>query len=130
MKSNLKLNTLAGGALQEHFERELETVLENIHDINTSPKKARTITMTLKLTTNDARDIIGVDVAAKSTLVPVDATEFNMVTGKNERGTIEVKELRSGAKGQTFVDDDGEQKHDDGTPVEEVKNTKVHSMYK
>lgn len=128
MKSNLKLNTLAGGALQEHFERELETVLENLHDINTDPKKKRKITLTLDLTTNDARDLIGVDVAAKSTLVPVDATPFNLMTGKDERGTIGVSELKSGAKGQTFVDDDGEQKHDDGTQIEAQQN--IRKLYK
>lgn len=128
MKSNLKLNTLAGGALQEHFERELETVLDNLHDINTDPKKKRKITLTLDLTTNDRRDLIGVDVSAKSTLVPVDATPFNLVTGKNERGTVEVAELKSGAKGQSFVDDDGEHKHDDGTPVEAKQN--IRKLYK
>lgn len=127
MKSNLKLTELAGGALQEHFERELETVLENIHDINTNPKKARSITLTLKLASDENREIIGVEVAAKSTLQPVEATPFNLVTGKDAKG-IQVAELKSGAKGQSYVDDDGEQKHDDGTPV--TPNKKVQGLYK
>lgn len=128
---NMKLNTLAGGAVQEHFERELSRVVDNLTDLSTDPKKKRKITLTLDLTTNDNRDYIAVDVQAKSTLTPTNATEFALMTGVSDKGNREVAELKSGAKGQSFIDDDGDLKNDDGSElIKKEDGKKVSKLYK
>lgn len=127
----LDLSKIANGAVQEHFERELEKVMENILDINTDPKKNRTITLKLKLSADENREIIAVEAAASSNVVSVEGTPFNMATGVNGDGERIVNELKSGAIGQAYIDDDGDVKNDDGSkpegPQEENKN--VRSLY-
>jgi len=44
-----KLINFANGALAEQLENELDRVLENIYDPNTSPTAARKITLTVTL---------------------------------------------------------------------------------
>ena len=51
----LELQKIAVGALQELFSNDLEKVLSNIYDKNTSFKKARKLTMELKLIPADER---------------------------------------------------------------------------
>ncbi|MDB0581362.1 hypothetical protein [Salinicoccus roseus] len=127
---NLNLSEIASGALQEHFEREAERVVENLMDINTDPKKKRKITLTLDLTIDDNREIIFADASAKSTLVPVDGTGFNMMSGVDENGERIVSELKSGIKGQSYFDENGEVRNDDGSkPKHNLKNN-VESLYK
>ena len=43
----IDLNSFADGALAEQFDREFVRVTENMADLNTDPKKARKITVTL-----------------------------------------------------------------------------------
>lgn len=126
---NLDLSKIANGAVQEHFERELSKVIENIMDINTDPKKNRTITLKLKFSADDSREIIAVEAAATSNMVGVEGTPFNMATGVNGDGERVVNELKSGAIGQAYIDDDGEVKNDDGTEAADSKNN-IRSLYK
>lgn len=126
----MKLSEIANGALQEHFEREAARVVDNLADINTDHKKKRKITLTLDLTTDEAREIIFAEASAKSTIVPLGATGFNLVQGIDKNGERVVKELKSGAAGQSYMDDNGEAKNDDGTDLEVPKNKKVQGLYK
>lgn len=125
---NMKLNELAGGAVQEHFEHEAKRVLQNLMDINTDPKKKRKITLTLDLTTDDNREIVFADVSAKSTIAAIEATGFNLMSGVNKNGERVISELKSGAVGQSFIDDDGEVKTDEGKVVSMQNNKK--ELYK
>lgn len=126
---NLDLSKIANGALQEHFEREFERVVENLVDITTDPKKKRKITLTLDIHTDENRELLSVEAGAKSTIVPVETTGFSMMTGLEKNGNRVVSELKSGAIGQSYIDDEGDQKNDDGTEVEAAKNN-VRSLYK
>ena len=47
MEVMIDLNTFADGALAERFHQEFERVMENMADLNTDPKKARKIVLTL-----------------------------------------------------------------------------------
>ncbi|EIZ4604337.1 hypothetical protein MPU16_000740 [Staphylococcus pseudintermedius] len=132
--NNVKLSELGQGALQELFESELEKVIENINDINTDPTKKRKITMTIDIKSDEYREIIFADVKVKSNLVSIDSTGIKLFNIVDENGERVVNELRSGAKGQAFIDDDGSIKNDDGSDIEETsktkKTSKVHQIYR
>ncbi|EJD8497290.1 hypothetical protein M2667_002530 [Staphylococcus pseudintermedius] len=120
--------------MQELFESELEKVIENINDINTDPTKKRKITMTIDIKSDEYREIIFADVKVKSNLVSMDSTGIKLFNIVDENGERVVNELRSGAKGQAFIDDDGSIKNDDGSDIEETsktkKTSKVHQIYR
>ncbi|EGQ1659959.1 hypothetical protein E4315_11370 [Staphylococcus pseudintermedius] len=132
--NNVKLSELGQGALQELFESELEKVIENINDINTDPTKKRKITMTIDIKSDEYREIIFADAKVKSNLVSMDSTGIKLFNIVDENGERVVNELRSGAKGQAFIDDDGSIKNDDGSDIEETsktkKTSKVHQIYR
>ncbi|ELN1786736.1 hypothetical protein [Staphylococcus pseudintermedius] len=132
--NNVKLSELGQGALQELFESELEKVIENINDINTDPTKKRKITMTIDIKSDEYREIIFADVKVKSNLVSMDSTGIKLFNIVDENGERVVNELRSGAKGQAFIEDDGSIKNDDGSDIEETsktkKTSKVHQIYR
>ncbi|WP_324173578.1 hypothetical protein [Staphylococcus pseudintermedius] len=132
--NNVKLSELGQGALQELFESELEKVIENINDINTDPTKKRKITMTIDIKSDEYREIIFADAKVKSNLVSMDSTGIKFFNIVDENGERVVNELRSGAKGQAFIDDDGSIKNDDGSDIEETsktkKTSKVHQIYR
>lgn len=129
--NKIELSKLGEGALQERFETELEKVIENINDINTPPHKKRKITLNLSLYTNDTREMIFAEIDAKSTLVPLESTGLLLVNGINNDGERVVSELKSGLKGQMYLDDDGDVKNDDGShPEESDKFSKITNLYK
>lgn len=132
--NNVKLSELGQGALQELFESELEKVIENINDINTDPTKKRKITMTIDIKSDEYREIIFADAKVKSNLVSMDSTGIKLFNIVDENGERVVNKLRSGAKGQAFIDDDGSIKNDDGSDIDEKsktkKTSKVHQIYR
>ncbi len=81
--NKIALATLANGALEELFENELDKIIENINDPNTSIKKARKIAIELKfLPIDDNRDLIGVEINTKTTLAPTEGTSTKMIIGE------------------------------------------------
>jgi hypothetical protein len=61
-----RLETLAGGAIPELFEAELERVLANIADINTDPAQKRSITLTVTFKPGAKRETADVQVKCGS----------------------------------------------------------------
>lgn len=64
----IMLTALAGGALEERWQVELERVQENIADPNTDAKQKRVITMTVEITPNSDRNLGDVTVSVTSKL--------------------------------------------------------------
>ncbi|POD45915.1 replication terminator protein [Pseudomonas syringae pv. syringae] len=115
--SSINLTDFADGAVAERFNMELSKVLENIADPNTDPKKVRKVTLTISLKADDKRDIAQVGIVAKTTLVPAKDIETKIVMGQDNKGKVVGAELKSGIKGQTFVDDDGDIASDTGDKI-------------
>lgn len=61
---------LMEGGVKELADRDLQRVLENLKDVNTDPKKARSISVKFTLTGDDARDSVNVRVQVDSKLAP------------------------------------------------------------
>lgn len=117
MSKILNLAEMGHGAFMERFHIELQRALENVADPNTDPKKARKITLTVTLKADENRDIATFEVQSKATLVPAKALTTQVVIDRDGSGKIVGAELRSGQKGQMFLDEDGEVKDDKGNVV-------------
>lgn len=118
MADKLNLAEMAQGAFMEQFHIELHKVLSNIKDPNTDPKKARKITLTATLKSDDDREIVSFAVQSKATLVPAKPLSTIILVDKAPDGTVVGAELKSGKKGQMFMDDDGTIKDDKGNVVD------------
>lgn len=79
----MSLEEIAGGALQEQFEKAFGKVIENLADPNTSFKEARKITITLKFTQNEHRDDVACDVLVTEKLAAQASTRTAFAVGKN-----------------------------------------------
>jgi hypothetical protein len=122
MPISIDLNTFANGALAERANEELQKILENIADPNTDGKKKRKLTLTITLAADNKRDVIMTNVTAKSTLAPAEPIEAKILMDLDNDGKVTGAELKSGIKGQTYVDvETGEIKEDIGTKIYNFK---------
>lgn len=120
--SIIDLNTFAEGALAERVNVELQKILENIADPNTDANKVRSLTVKLTFKADDKRDVIKSTVVAKSTLAPARDIESKLIMDLDNYGNITGAELKSGIKGQTFVDvETGEVLDDRGSKIINLK---------
>ncbi len=100
------LNKMAGGRLQESFDRSFEKVLENLQDVNTSPTARREININIKLDQNEERNNISAVISLKEKLAPRISTVAHFAIGKNlSTNEIEVEEYGSRIHGQMSLDD-------------------------
>lgn len=116
--SKINLSELAEGAVAERFNIEFKKALENIQDPNTDPKKARKITLEITLKANEKRDIADMTVKAKTAVAPAKEIETKIVMDYDSKGSVVGQELKSGIKGQTFIDvETGEIQSDVGEKI-------------
>ncbi|PEL14580.1 replication terminator protein [Bacillus wiedmannii] len=121
MEVMIDLNTFADGALAERFHQEFERVMENMADLNTDPKKARKIVLTLSFAGDKKRDVWNCQVQATSKLAPTEAVESKILLDMDKNGNLVGQELASGIQGQFYMDLQGDVKTDVGQSVEEVE---------
>lgn len=115
--NTIELSGIADGAVDERFNLELEKVIQNLQDLNTDPTKTRKIVLTATFKGNAERDLVNVDVQAKTTLAPAVGVTTRIMIGNDEKGKPIANELKSGVPGQMFVSEDGEVLDDKGEPV-------------
>jgi hypothetical protein len=121
MPNIVDLNTFANGAMAERFNQELQKVLDNVTDPNTDPKKVRKVTMIVSISSDDNRELSDVSVQVKSTLVPSKNIEAKILMDYDSRGKVTGAELKSGAKGQTYIDPDGGVSDDVGNKIIDLR---------
>src|SRR5687768_14980884 len=78
----VSLESMARGAPIVMFGEELTKAIDNILDPNTEAEKARTITLTVKLTPTADRKFAGVEIQASSKLAPNRAVGTGFYIGK------------------------------------------------
>jgi uncharacterized protein YuzE len=117
----IDLSNFANGAVAERFNIELQKVLENISDPNTDAKKSRKLQLNITLKGNEQRDIASVGIQAKTTLAPAKDIESSIVMDYDSSGNVIGSELKSGTKGQTYVNEDGEVVDDKGNEIVEYQ---------
>lgn len=124
----LDLSHIAEGGLQEKLDHELEKVFDNILDLNTDAKAKRTITITLKMSSNDERTVVDTIMDVKAKLAPQNAVATTILVGRDyDTGMVHANELRSSMPGQMYFDDDAQLRTDIGQPVEEVEQQQAET---
>lgn len=94
------LSDLMDGSVEERFNEELKKVWNNIYDPNTEAKKARTLTMKVKIVPNERRDSCDFRVNVTSTLAPyTDLTQTVMLSLAPD-GSIRATERTDQVPGQ------------------------------
>jgi len=121
LKTKINLQDLAGGSVSERIDIELQKVLENIADPNTDAKKARKLQIVLTFKADEERDIANLSIQVKPTLIPAKQTETKILLDYDENGKATGAELKSGQKGQCYIDQDGDVADDKGEKVINLK---------
>ena len=97
----LKLEDIAGGALQEKANAAMRKVLDNMQDPNTPWKNKRAITIKLSFTQNEDRDDTAVELSVDTKLAPVSPVVTRMAIGKDlATGETYAQEYGKQIKGQ------------------------------
>lgn len=121
-KINLPVDQLVGGGFQEKLQSEIEKVFENIHDPNTKATDKRMVTAKFTLSPDEDREFVQLDMDFTTKLAPVEGLSTRVLTEKDlASNTIGAYEFMSNQRGQTFIDDDGELKADNGEPVDIIE---------
>lgn len=121
-KINLPVDQLVGGGFQEKLQSEIEKVFENIHDPNTKATDKRMVTAKFTLTPDTEREFIQLDMDFTTKLAPVEGLTTKILTDRDlKTNTIGAYEFMSNQRGQTFIDDDGDLKADNGEPVDVIE---------
>ncbi len=97
----VKLNELTGGALQEKFDRALETVVANMQDPNTPWKNKRAIMIRISFEQNEERDDTMVSISVETKTAPVKPVTTRMAIGTDlETGEVYAQEYGNQVRGQ------------------------------
>ena len=103
---HVDLTQLAGGTLQEKFDREITRVVENMQDPNTPFNEKRGITINLSFHQNELRDDAKIEISVKSKLASVISAKTNFAMGKDlKSGEVLVREYGKGIPGQMSFSD-------------------------
>ena len=97
---------IAGGALQEQFEKAFIKVVENMMDINTPYKAKRSITIKLDFVQNEMRDDVQCSISVKESLAAPGIQTTAFCIGKDlKTGEIFTSEYGKQIKGQMSFND-------------------------
>lgn len=99
------LSGLTGGALQEKFDRAMESVINNMQDPNTPWKNKRGITIKLVFEQNEDRSDATVNISVETKTAPVKQITTRMAVGKDlETGDVFAQEYGNQIRGQMSMD--------------------------
>ena len=88
---DIALLDLMDGGVKELADINLKRVLQNIADLNTSHKQARTISVKFKFVPNENRDVVAVSVDVACTLAPMLPIETTLDVGRDEGKLVAVE---------------------------------------
>lgn len=109
------LSDLMDGSVEERFNAELDKVWQNVYDPNTDPKKARTLTLKVKIIPNERRDSCDFRVNVTSSLAPYEDLTQTVMLAIGADGHITATERTDQIPGQ--LDMEGNE-----TPIPQTVN--------
>ena len=114
----LNIAELKDGAYAEKLAIELHKAIENIQDLNTDENKVRTVTLKINLRAiKGNRAMIDMSATASSKLIPAKDISTVIIADKDRHGSLFTAELKSGARHQTFIDEQGTHRDDTGKVI-------------
>lgn len=103
---NVDLNSIGGGGLQSRFNREMEKVVKNMKDPNTSYKEARKIVITLSFKQDEDRNTAVCTCDVQSKLAKTKSFDTNFGIGRDlKTDTYIAKEYGTQIPGQLGFED-------------------------
>ena len=106
MKTGIRLETLAGGALAEKVDEALVQVVRNIQDPNTEAKARRRVTIAIDFAPGKTRQAASVKISVTAKLAPAEAIDTQMLMGYDIRtGELGVSEIGDQISGQMNLAD-------------------------
>lgn len=91
-KAKLSFESIAGGAAQEAIDFEFNEVMANIQDVNTDATKPRKLIVEMTFKSDENRQIISVNTAVKTKLMPTESVNTNLVVRRTKDG-LQIEEL-------------------------------------
>lgn len=102
----IKLEEIAGGALQENAQQAIAEVVANMQDPNTPWKNKRAVMIKLAFTQNEDRTDSTCEISVEKKLAPVKPLETKFAIGTDLKdGNIYMEEYGPQIKGQLSLDD-------------------------
>ena len=118
----ITLKNLAGGALQEQFDKSFEKVIENLQNPNTPYKTSREIVIKMKFVQNEARSDVSCELQISEKLAPQSPTKTQFAIGKNlETGDVFAEEYGKQIKGQMSMEDEYDEEETEGKQVIDLR---------
>jgi len=99
----IRLDSFAGGALEEKFNIALKEVLENIADPNTAHDTKRKLNIELTFQTDEDRELSTVIIETKTKLAQLMGVTTKIIIDRDGRGGIIASEYGKQIKGQTYI---------------------------
>ena len=96
MSKPLKAETLAGGALLEAIDYGLDELMQNIKDVNTDAKKARTLSVKITVKADANRNLAALSFETKTGLVMPVPVETSIMIDKDAAGKAVAAEMYPG----------------------------------
>lgn len=84
MQDNVTLSTFCNGAVEEMFQEELQRVMKNIADPNTSPGAVREIKLMISIKPSKAREVADVIVTPQTKLAPMMSVDTVLYMGRHD----------------------------------------------
>ncbi len=100
------LSELMDGGVEERFNQELDKVWQNVYDPNTDSKRARTLTLKVKIVPNERRDSCDFRVNVTSSLAPYADLTQTVMLSVGADGEIRATERTDQVPGQISMDGD------------------------
>ena len=102
-KNQKSILEMANGVILERADYEMAKIIENIQDVNTSPTKKRSLTLTVEFKPDSERQQIGVSIIAKSHLEPTNPVNTTLyITGEGSK--MQAVETVPNIPGQQAID--------------------------
>lgn len=120
---HVDLSQLAGGTLQEKFDREITRVIDNMQDPNTPFGEKRKITINISFVQNEMRDDAKIEISLNSKLAVVISAKTNFAMGKDlKSGEVVVNEYGKQIPGQMSFSDLGQKEEGNKvTPIQQPR---------
>lgn len=100
------LSELMDGGVEERFNQELDKVWQNVYDPNTDSKRARTLTLKVKIVPNERRDSCDFRVNVTSSLAPYADLTQTVMLSVGADSEIRATERTDQVPGQISMDGD------------------------
>ncbi len=125
---HVDLSQLAGGTLQEKFDREITRVIDNMQDPNTPFGEKRKITINISFVQNEMRDDAKIEISLNSKLAGVISAKTNFAMGKDlKSGEVMVNEYGKQIPGQmSFSDIEKTAESKKVTPIQQPRKLGVN----